>query len=339
MFYSDNSDKYNDFNPLLLDQSFLEGLENILPEKNDTNDVFLNDHNDNIFFNQENVETDSYILPQINEESISPNNNSSESNKNASTNTSTKSKKEGPLFNISKTPKNTDNTNNTNNTNNSNNENKAILGLKRKRGINFKDGKHDKYSPDNLTRKLKSKLFASILFILNTSIEAIQTIKTVNFFSNKIFYSRPTFLKVVQNIIKNINVDFNKNLLKSKLKDIFSHNISKKYKTYDSDLNKKLIEKIYKENIQTKTISILEKTLLECLDHFRGIKYYPELGGLEKEYNKVISEMKSNGESNEYIDFFQKFLSKFEVYYNSKKAKPKKNYKNKKTKKTKNKNY
>ena len=54
------------------------------------------------------------------------------------------------------------------------------------------------------------------------------------------------------------------------------------------DYNKKLVEKIYEERIQEKTIAILVKTFLECLEHFRGNKFYKELEGLEKEYQNVI---------------------------------------------------
>ena len=76
------------------------------------------------------------------------------------------------------------------------------------------------------------------------------------------------------------------------------------------------MKKYIKENIQTKTISILERTLLECLEHFRGRKYYAELEGLENEYETVINNMKSK-ETNEYIDYFEKFLFVFEAYYNN----------------------
>ena len=184
-----------------------------------------------------------------------------------------------------------------------------------------------------MTRKLKSKLFAAILDILNSSIEEIQ-IKNENWFSKKIFILKLYFIKVEQDIIKNTNTEYNRNLLKSKLKDIFSHKISKQAKTHDPYHNKKIIKKIYNEQIQAKTISILERTLFECLEHFRGSQYYQELKGLEKHYENVINEMiESEKESNEYIDIFRGFISRFEVYYNKiKKIKPKRNKKIKKLK-------
>ena len=317
MFHSDNTDKYNHYNsPFLADPLFLEELDNI-SEKNYSKDDFLK------------FDTDSYFEPELKEEKISSPNNSSELNKNAATNEETKLVKDRSIFHISKTPKNTEKSNiidNTNNGKNTNHINNTNLEKKRKRPKNFKDGKHDKFYPDNLSRKLKPRLFALIKNLLNSSMKKIR-IKNGNIFSKRILYSKPFFLKIEQDIILNTNTEFNINLLKSKLKDIFSHKISKKIKKFKSNYNKNLIEKIYEENIQTKTISILERTLLECLEHFRGRKYYPELEGLEKEYENVINEIKSKN-SKEYVDIFEDFISRFEVYYYNKKSKPKQNKEN-----------
>ena len=90
------------------------------------------------------------------------------------------------------------------------------------------------------------------------------------------------------------------------------------------DHNKNLIDKIYREQIEIKIISILDKTLLECLEHFRGTKYYEELAGFEDTYQNVIDELISKGESNAYIKIFKEFLSNYDDYYfNIKKVKPK----------------
>ena len=182
-------------------------------------------------------------------------------------------------------------------------------------GLSCMPVRHDKYKPDNIVRKIKSKLFESILIILNSSIYD----KSKNYLSSNIF------LKIEQKIIKDTNVISNQNLLKKKLKNIFSNNVSDKFKNYGLDYNKKLIVKIYKENIQTETIAILERTLLECLEHFRGSKYYPELEGLENEYTNVITKFKEDGETDEYINSFKEIINIFEEFYNNKKPRKTKN--------------
>lgn len=190
MSYLDNSDKYYHYNcpSLLLDKLFLEDYEKI--EINDTNDILLNFEHPTFFFNQENDETNSFFQPKLTEEKIYPNNNSSESYRNAST--VTKSIKES-IFKISKNPKNPDNkdtssnASNASNPNNEKNVNNTIntnIGKKRKRAKNFKNGNHNKFCYDNMTRKLKSKFFPLILNILNSSLKA-EPIKSDHLFSKK----------------------------------------------------------------------------------------------------------------------------------------------------------
>ena len=89
------------------------------------------------------------------------------------------------------------------------------------------DGKHNKFCYENLTRKVKLKLFAAILSILNSSTKETETIDFEN----------------IQGIVKNINVNSNKALLKSKSKYIFSNIVCKKAKNYGFDFNKNSDEK------------------------------------------------------------------------------------------------
>lgn len=197
---------------------------------------------------------------------------------------------------------------------------KTLLGRKKKsKGYSNFHLTHNKYSKDNMTRKLKSKLFASIIFILNNSLKEDKK-KDNHKKARKYNYSKYFLLKVNKEITTDIGVIKNRQLLSSKLKDIFSSDVNQKYKKFGLDYNKKFIEKIYSENTKTKTIAILEKTLIESLEHFRGSKYYEELNGLEKEYENIIKEMEDNEEEEEYIDKFKNFVNIFEEYYQNKKA-------------------
>lgn len=196
---------------------------------------------------------------------------------------------------------------------------KKLLGRKRKsETFSHFHQRHDKYYKDNMTRKLKSKLFSSILTILNNSLKENQ-IKNNYKKLKKYNYSKEFLLKVNKEITTEIGVIKNRKLLYSKIKDIFSSDVNHKYKKFGLDYNKKFIEKIYSENTKTKTIAILEKTLIDCLNHFSGNKYFEELDGLEKEYENFINEMKYNGEEEEYINRFKNFVNTFEEYYQNKK--------------------
>lgn len=191
-----------------------------------------------------------------------------------------------------------------------------ILGKKRNLS---NGGKHDKFCYDNMTRKLKTKFFETLLSYTNSSIEPIpvENEKKRNK-TKKIF-----FLKINQKIIKDINVISNQKLLNDKLKDIFSEDVSSKMANYGPDYNRKVINQLIEDQSnQAKVLASLERTFLECLEHFRGTKYYEELAGLEKEYDKVINGLRNSGETEEYITLFKDFVGRFEIYYQTKKARP-----------------
>ena len=153
------------------------------------------------------------------------------------------------------------------NNENKKNKNNKILGRKRKdEETEETEGTHTKLAGDNLTRRIKAKFFEAILFFINSSFEDMH-IKA----GKKTYFSKNNILlKITKEIVENTNIKFNLELLNSQLKDIFSNNVSKKYSNYGLDYNRKLIQKIYEENIHIKAISILDRTLLECLEHFKN---------------------------------------------------------------------
>ena len=203
-------------------------------------------------------------------------------------------KKKEKLFNITKEPKK-----------------KKKRGRKKSSSMG---GKHTKFSYDNMTRKFKRVFFESILNFIKSSMKKVQTS------ANK--YIKPSLLKIKQHFISDTNVNFNKDLIQKKLRQIFSNNVSNKYSNYGLDYNRKLIEKIYNEKIQTKVIGILEMTFLECLEHIRGSKYYEQLEGLENVYEIVIKELE-NKENDEYMANFKEFVNRFEQYYENKRSREK----------------
>ena len=194
----------------------------------------------------------------------------------------------------------------------------------RKRKFNLSsNGKHDKFCYDNIVRKVKTKLFEIILFFINLSIIPIEKENQKKNSKKKEFY-KPLLVKIDQEIIKTINVEDNLELLESKLKDIFSNKTSKKYKHLGLDRNKKIIDEIYEQKIQKNTISILNKTFDQCLDHINGINYDEELAGLELRYLNIFKDLRSRGNSEDYISKFKYMVKNFKSFYKNKKARKKK---------------
>ena len=194
----------------------------------------------------------------------------------------------------------------------------------RKRKFNLSsNGKHDKFCYDNIVRKVKTKLFEIILFFINLSIIPIEKENQKKNSKKKEFY-KPLLVKIDQEIIKTINVEDNLELLESKLKDIFSNKTSKKYVSLGLDKNKQIIDEIYEQKIQKKTISILNKTFEQCLEHINGINYDEDLAGLEHEYQRILKKLRSKENENYISKFKDNMVKNFKSFYKNKKARKKK---------------
>ena len=147
--------------------------------------------------------------------------------------------------------------------------------LNKKRGRKRKDEaddityEHNKYTDDNIIRKIKTNIFKYILSSLNESLK----------FTNEKFY--PLNAKLNENLKKEINIElFNKRIYQIYLsEDLNGHHIN------INDSNKNLIKKIFEENIEIKTINILNMTFIEVLNHIR-----------EKDLHKFLQSMKEKEE-------------------------------------------
>ena len=166
---------------------------------------------------------------------------------------------------------------------------------------------HTKFSHDNILRKIKVKFFHKIINYLNSII--------ISKYRTKI----NTLKNLKGDISQNNTINFNKQLLNSKLKDIFLNNkINGKFKIYESSYNKTIIEKIYKENIQ-ELIDILEITFFDAFKIFRDKNEVQKLNGLEK-LDTVIEEIKSKDNNEDYIKKFREIAMNFENNYLNKEA-------------------
>ena len=166
---------------------------------------------------------------------------------------------------------------------------------------------HTKFSTDNILRKIKVKFFHKIINYLNSII--------ISKYRTKI----NTLKNLKGDISQNNTINFNKQLLNSKLKDIFLNNkINGKFKIYESSYNKTIIEKIYKENIQ-ELIDILDITFLDAFKIFRDKNEVQKLNGLEK-LDIVIEEIKRKDNNEDYIKKFTEIAMNFESHYFNKEA-------------------
>ena len=180
---------------------------------------------------------------------------------------------------------------------------KPLLGRKKKFEKN--KGKHNKFSDDNLSRKVKHLVIRSIMNYINEKIESLYDGKI----SNKILKAKFLTLNKKQKFIS--DVDYNKDFLNKKIGNILSDKISKKYTTHKEDHNKTLVKYLTNEKDIYKKLffnKIFNLTFLQCLKHYSGEKPLKELNGV-KCFNEDKNALK---EDDDYISILDNYIKNYE---------------------------
>ncbi len=188
---------------------------------------------------------------------------------------------EKPNIEISKT-------NNNENGNSDSEKEKPISNTNDK--IDNKEKTQEKKEPDyrieNFIKKIKTFVFKSIFIYVNSLIKGRKKLK-----------------KIENKVARNTDSEYNKELLKTRLEDILSMDISTKYKIQNKKYNKKIIAKIYEEKNQ-KVIDILNMELKDFINKFKD---NPTLKGY---YGSYIDNMKKEYSDN-YVGTFESYFDRF----------------------------
>ena len=153
---------------------------------------------------------------------------------------------------------------------------------------------HDKFTDDNVIRKIKTAIFQYILIELNNSLE------------NK-FYK---FFPLNAELNKNLNRDLNVKLLDKTIRQIYMSENLNGHHINDNDSNKNLIKKILNEKVEIKTIKILNMKFSEILNHIR-----------EKDLTKFMKiitdkeEKKKEESFDSYVESVTHYLSEYENWF------------------------
>ena len=187
--------------------------------------------------------------------------------------------------------------------------------LGRKRREDKGKGVHSKYKPDNQMRKIKSYYIKYITENVNASLSP----------------EHKKFLKITPDVNEDLNTNYNLDLMKKLIKEIYVENpINKRYskEEIELDYNKDLIEEIYRKNEETKAIRILNMIYIEYLDFMRK-------NDLNKFKNELLQKEIKNGESKQeairYVNELVMLLMDYEGWF--KRKTPRTSRKGKKAKK------
>ena len=189
---------------------------------------------------------------------------------------------------------------------------------------------HDKYGNDNILKKIKHISIYSCFNFINETLE-----KIYNKYPTKKKFEHQ-LIKLDHAIIKDTKVEINKSILDNSMKWIITNKTSSKYKKYDGNHNKTLLEKSLldcNEEDKNKLELMLNMKYKEFLDFYRGNKpeYNQIFEGLVtfEQYYKSENFLKDNQDHENYKKELEKYLNNYEKILKDIKGRKLKKSKNK----------
>ena len=190
---------------------------------------------------------------------------------------------------------------------------KKVLGRKKKENEGL--GEHNKFSDDNIIRKIKHVILDSVMKFINKKIHNLYSYE-----SQKEKKERQLF-KLKQNSKISSRINYNKEFLDKKLVEIFYDDISSKYSRFPTNHNKELINSLINEKDEKKKIifnKIFNLSFVDCLNHFRRSKTIEELEGISNLDNYLKAKKMIVNE--EYSNLFKYFVNNYEKVIMGKKS-------------------
>ena len=169
-------------------------------------------------------------------------------------------------------------------------------------------GKHNKFSDDNLIKKIKNMFKKSFTKFINKKISTMYSQNDSNNSKNKQLY------KLSQKQGERSKTEYNKSLLNRTLQSVFSEDISTKYKKLDPKHNKKLIEELLDEPDEEKRLvfqKIFNLSFLDGLKHFRGSIFIKELSGMTT-FKDYLNKTDFGNYSEKYKEILTIFIYNYE---------------------------
>ena len=177
---------------------------------------------------------------------------------------------------------------------------------------NPKEKVHDRFSDDNMRKKCKNLILKYLLEFINDKIRIE--------YNNNIGHgnSEKNLKTLNQKFKKKATISSDREFINKTLEDIFSQNISDRFRIYSLDHNKLIIKSLINEEDEIKRnyfTKLFNLTFRDCLINLRGDTYLEELEGfvnlaaikdyLLKKYDKGYAEYFIY-----YIANFEKMLNK-----------------------------
>ena len=199
-------------------------------------------------------------------------------------------------------------------------ENKEMLNKKRK--ANNKNEHQSRIASDNIIKKIRIMILNAIIKFINEKLKI--------FFNNDIGKGIciKQLLPINKTILSHSSVEYDKEFLNKKLKEILSP-ISNKYTNALNTKNKDLIQDLINLEDKGKYFQeLFDLSFLDCLKHISGTKYSDLLNDLPNIDNILIQDKKNINEKE--INNYKYIINNYELIIEHKKARNKKKPKNNK---------
>ena len=202
-------------------------------------------------------------------------------------------------------------------------EDKTDIVIEEKRTKKYNSQKmHTKYGDDNMRRKCKHLVLDSIFNHINNVIRKLYN----NNIGQGILIKQLRILNQKQ--ISEGNIKFNQEFLYKNIGEIFSDKISGRITNSPPYINKSIIQNLLNEKDRALNIyfnKLFSLTFFECLEHFRGTKYFPELNGMDN-LKKKLDEYQNDPD---YASNIEYYINNYEIILNNKKSRKKRQKKEK----------
>ena len=176
-------------------------------------------------------------------------------------------------------------------------------------------GIHNKFSQDNIIRKIKASFIEKSMNYINKQFSIHLKRRGIKKYYRLIQRISPSESRKIR---KSENLDF----LETPLKTIFSSSLSKKCSLYEPDYNKKQIEKLYLENEAKDVIKTLDMPVGDMYDKYcKNIKM-DGFGTLEDDLIEERLKMEEKKENNidEYLKKYKYTAENYRHIFDEKKS-------------------
>ena len=189
-------------------------------------------------------------------------------------------------------------------------ENITKYNMGRKNLKDKSERKHDKFSPDNIIKKIKAKMFEFLIIFVNNLITNNIKLKDLNY-----------------SIIDRLKKETDLEILGTPIKDLLSNDISPKYSQYAHDFNKKLIDSLLeKEKNNEALMFIFDITFRDWVELYTMKKNVKDWQNLTEESCRKIEEhlnnmnelekvLKDNNNNSDYFSNFIFYLFNYERWF------------------------